>query len=702
MIEGTAGSGGAGGGSKGGSGKAVSAPKPRHFFPEDDGAAAPAKEADPLSRILSPLGKDPSRFGDGYSPGSAVSPVVQSASSPSAGGAPKAAKLSPSGGTSSKLTPPSAADPASPESSDDGGATSLVPVITGRALVARPEGKPYVTYQLEVTDRDVGQSWHIYRRYKEFWQLNRALAAAGVKLTSFPGKKVGGAGDTEFLHVRARRLARWLEDVMKACEMILEPGTARQVADFLTSRPNTAPPHTEAVTPIDVSAAPTASAPTASSKRVLAIATGDSPVSRKPLASPMPVPGASSGNTAPLGRAYSPGNAAGRPRDTGHRKGARRKRVDLASFNLLKVIGKGSFGKVLLVRDKETHRVYAMKMLSKEAIVRRKQVEHTKTERNVLASTRHPNVVCLHYAFQSSTQLYLVLDYCAGGELFYHIARLGRFKEDMARFYAAQISLALGHLHSCGVVYRDLKPENVLVDHTGNIKLADFGLSKMGITSGTEGTKSFCGTPEYLAPEILDRTGHGNAVDWWSLGMLLFEMLTGLPPWYTRDRKKLYERIRSAELVFPPHIGRTARSVVTALLNRDPARRLGSQRDVEEIKAHPFFAPIDWRAMEAQRLATPFAPQLASEVDTSYFDKQFTRLDVEATVRGSRRAEEGGSGRDGGAGGSAKSVEMDSKEFRGFSFAAPGLSASAEEDAWDGSASTPHSGSHARSHRSDP
>jgi len=195
------------------------------------------------------------------------------------------------------------------------------------------------------------------------------------------------------------------------------------------------------------------------------------------------------------------------------------------------------FGKVVLVVKKagrDASNLYAMKILHKENVVNKKQVEHTLTERSVLGKMNHPFIVKLHYAFQTDKKLHFVLDYCAGGELFFHLGKAGRFTEEQGRFYAAEMTLALGHLHSHGVVYRDLKPENILFEATGHLKLADFGLSKEGVES-TQGSHSFCGTPEYLAPEVLNRTGHGTAVDWWSLGALLYEMLTGLPPWFSQD-----------------------------------------------------------------------------------------------------------------------------------------------------------------------
>jgi serine/threonine protein kinase len=260
----------------------------------------------------------------------------------------------------------------------------------------------------------------------------------------------------------------------------------------------------------------------------------------------------------------------------------------------MSVLGKGSFGKVILVRKRDTGQLYAMKVLKKSYVVKKRQVEHTKTERSVLGSVQHPFIVKLHFAFQTGDKLHLVLDYCSGGELFFHLQNKGRFSQDLALFYTAELALALGALHTSGVVFRDLKPENILLDDVGHIKLADFGLSKEGILDQAHGTRSFCGTPEYLAPEILLRQGHGKAVDWWSLGALLYEMLTGLPPWYSRDRNKMFQSIRSAPLQFPSLVSAEARSLIGGLLTRDPRQRLGGSEDVEEIKNHPIFKEFDF------------------------------------------------------------------------------------------------------------
>eukprot|EP00916_Digyalum_oweni_P019226 GHVL01032014.1.p1 GENE.GHVL01032014.1~~GHVL01032014.1.p1 ORF type:complete len:366 (-),score=56.98 GHVL01032014.1:128-1225(-) len=305
------------------------------------------------------------------------------------------------------------------------------------------------------------------------------------------------------------------------------------------------------------------------------------------------------------------------------------KKVTLDDFVLLKVIGKGSYGKVMLVRYRTDGSVYAMKMLRKENIVKRNQVEHIKTERSVMEQLSHPFIVELKYAFQTKKKLYFVMEYCPGGELFFHLSRACRFPEQRARFYSAEILLALEHLHKLDIVYRDLKPENVLLDAEGHIKLTDFGLSKEGIQDNFS-ARSLCGTPEYLAPEILNRTGHGRAVDWWSLGAIIYEMLTGLPPFYTKDRDKLYENIRTGELKYPAFISAAANSLLEGLFQRNPNKRLGGgPDDALEIKRHPFYAShVDWAALKARKIAPPFKPNLGSGVDVQYFDQEFVSLPV--------------------------------------------------------------------------
>jgi serine/threonine protein kinase len=286
-----------------------------------------------------------------------------------------------------------------------------------------------------------------------------------------------------------------------------------------------------------------------------------------------------------------------------------------------------SSGKVFLVRENKTGMLYALKVLRKDNIIKRNQVEHTRTERSVLGYVKHPFIVGMNMAFQSKDKLYFVLDYCAGGELFFHLGKLGKFPEPRARFYAAEIILAISYCHQLDIVYRDLKPENVLLTAEGHIRLTDFGLSKEGISSSSSGANSFCGTPEYLAPEILNRQGHGRAVDWWSLGALLYEMLTGLPPFYCQDRERLFEKIRKSELHYPPNIQRPAKMLLKGLLTKDPIRRLGSgPSDAEEIKSHGFYAEIDWVRLAAGEVTPPWRPNISGTLDTSQFDREFTSM----------------------------------------------------------------------------
>jgi len=301
----------------------------------------------------------------------------------------------------------------------------------------------------------------------------------------------------------------------------------------------------------------------------------------------------------------------------------------LDDFGLVKVLGKGSYGKVMLVNHKQNKdTVFAMKMLRKENVIKRNQIEHTRAERNVLEAVSHPFVVALHFAFQTPKKLYFILEYCPGGELFFHLSRAGRFPEGRARFYTAELLLALEYLHTLNIIYRDLKPENVLLDVQGHVKITDFGLSKEGVEDNFS-AKTMCGTPEYLAPEILEKKGHGKAVDWYSLGALLYEMLTSLPPFYTKDRSKLFERIRSAELKYPNCMSRVAIDCCQGMLTRDPDKRVGGgPGDGQEVKDHAFFAGSDWVAYYQRRVSPPFQPALRKPGDVQYFDKEFINQPV--------------------------------------------------------------------------
>lgn len=299
--------------------------------------------------------------------------------------------------------------------------------------------------------------------------------------------------------------------------------------------------------------------------------------------------------------------------------------LSIDAFELLKVIGKGSFGKVMQVRKKDTSRIYALKVIRKAHIISRSEVTHTLAERTVLAQVNSPFIVPLKFSFQSPDKLYLGLAFVNGGELFHHLQREGRFSEERSRFYAAELFCALEHLHSFNVIYRDLKPENILLDYTGHIALCDFGLCKLNM-GDQETTHTFCGTPEYLAPELLLGQGYTKAVDWWTLGVLLYEMLTGLPPFYSEDVNVMYRKILHDPLLFPVDVQYDARDLLVKLLQRDPKARLGSlARGAADIKNHPFFTKhIQWDLLLAKKVQPPFKPGVVSAVDTSNFDPEFT------------------------------------------------------------------------------
>ncbi|AOA64082.1 Serine/threonine-protein kinase [Komagataella phaffii CBS 7435] len=297
-------------------------------------------------------------------------------------------------------------------------------------------------------------------------------------------------------------------------------------------------------------------------------------------------------------------------------------------FEVLRLLGKGTFGQVYQVRKKDTKRIYAMKVLSKKVIVRKKEIAHTIGERDILvttASTASPFIVGLKFSFQTPSDLYLVTDYMSGGELFWHLQKEGRFSEERAKFYIAELVLSLEHLHDNDIVYRDLKPENILLDANGHIALCDFGLSKANLASnGT--TNTFCGTTEYLAPEVLlDESGYTKMVDFWSLGVLIFEMCCGWSPFYAENTQQMYKNIAFGKVKFPKDVlSSEGRSFVKGLLNRNPRHRLGAINDARELRDHPFFNDIDWALLKVKKIPPPFKPHLTSETDTSNFDPEFT------------------------------------------------------------------------------
>ncbi|EFA81817.1 cAMP-dependent protein kinase [Heterostelium album PN500] len=290
----------------------------------------------------------------------------------------------------------------------------------------------------------------------------------------------------------------------------------------------------------------------------------------------------------------------------------------LKEFKQIRVIGTGTFGRVYLVQNIIDHQFYAMKCLNKSDVVKLKQVEHLNSEKSILASIHHPFIVNLYQSFQDEKKIYLLFEYVAGGEVFTHLRRATKFNNNMAKFYAAEIILALEYLHRHNIVYRDLKPENLLLDNQGHIKITDFGFAKRV----EDRTFTLCGTPEYLAPEIIQSKGHGKAVDWWALGILIFEMLAGYPPFYDDDTFVIYDKILAARITFPSHFDLDAKDLVKRLLTADRTRRLGALKDgAQDVKNHKWFADIDWNKLYNRKINGPFIPQIQHQGDSSNFEK---------------------------------------------------------------------------------
>ncbi|XP_042294754.1 ribosomal protein S6 kinase alpha-5 [Sceloporus undulatus] len=340
-------------------------------------------------------------------------------------------------------------------------------------------------------------------------------------------------------------------------------------------------------------------------------------------------------------------------------------KVGIENFELLKVLGTGAYGKVFLVRKISGHdvgKLYAMKVLKKATIIQKaKTTEHTKTERQVLEHIRQsPFLVTLHYAFQTDTKLHLILDYINGGELFTHLSQREKFTEDEVRIYIGEIVLALEHLHKLGIIYRDIKLENILLDSDGHVVLTDFGLSKEFVGDENERAYSFCGTIEYMAPDIVKggETGHDKAVDWWSLGVLMYELLTGASP-FTVDGERnsqadISRRILKSEPPYPQEMTALAKDIIQCLLIKDPKKRLGCGPDgADEVKQHPFFQTINWTDLAAKKMSAPFKPIIRDELDVSNFAEEFTEMDPTYSP--------------------ATTPQAADKLFQGYSFVAPSI-----------------------------
>ncbi|KAL1264421.1 hypothetical protein QQF64_004776 [Cirrhinus molitorella] len=317
-------------------------------------------------------------------------------------------------------------------------------------------------------------------------------------------------------------------------------------------------------------------------------------------------------------------------RENGDVKTIQTKRMSLTDFSFIKVLGKGSFGKVMLAELKGSDEVYAVKVLKKDVILQDDDVDCTLTEKRILALARkHPYLTQLFCCFQTKDRLFFVMEYVNGGDLMFQIQRSRKFDEARSRFYAAEVTSALMFLHQHGVIYRDLKLDNILLDAEGHCKLADFGMCKEGILNGVT-TTTFCGTPDYIAPEILQELEYGPSVDWWALGVLMYEMMAGQPPFEADNEDDLFESILHDDVLYPVWLSKEAVSILKAFMTKSPSKRLGcvvTQGLEEAIKIHPFFREIDWVLLEQRKIKPPFKPRIKTKRDVNNFDQDFTRED---------------------------------------------------------------------------
>lgn len=294
-------------------------------------------------------------------------------------------------------------------------------------------------------------------------------------------------------------------------------------------------------------------------------------------------------------------------------------KYSLTDFQILRTLGTGSFGRVHLIRSNHNGRFYALKALKKHTVVKLKQVEHTNDERRMLSIVSHPFLIRMWGTFQDSQHVFMVMDYIEGGELFSLLRKSQRFPNPVAKFYAAEVCLALEYLHSKDIIYRDLKPENILLDKNGHIKITDFGFAKYV----PDVTYTLCGTPDYIAPEVVSTKPYNKSVDWWSFGILIYEMLAGYTPFYDANTMKTYEHILNSELKFPSFFHPDVQDLLSKLITRDLSKRLGNlQNGSEDVKAHPWFSEVVWEKLLARYIETPYEPPIQQgQGDTSQFDR---------------------------------------------------------------------------------
>ncbi|CAF3645275.1 unnamed protein product [Rotaria sordida] len=460
------------------------------------------------------------------------------------------------------------------------------------AQTSTENGRKFTKYKVSVNYN--GREWEIWRRYKEFNTLNEKLRRARSDL-KLPGRRLmGDSFEPDFVLKRLRGLNEYVQRISQNVQLVNLP----EFIEFFGLN----------VTSSSGSQILTAGASSSMNDND-DVATGNDNTEDQSTSSDV--------NRVNLGK-------------------TEKTSVKPDDFEFRTCIGKGSFGKVYLARHKSEDTIYAVKVVSKALIKRKREERHIMAERDVLVkNTRHPFLVSLQYSFQTPDKLYFVMDFVNGGELFYHLQQERAFPEQRAKFYAAEITSAIGYLHKLDIIYRDLKPENILLDREGHIRLTDFGLCKVMLsTEGREGrTATFCGTPEYLAPEVLRREPYTKAVDWWCLGSVIYEMLCARPPFYSRDVNEMYDNILNRSLRFIGNVSDRAKNIIEQLLRKSPNERLGSgPEDVAEIKRHPFFEQIDWEKLEARKIPPPWKPSVSGPTDLTQIPKEFIDAGVSPGV----------------------------------------------------------------------
>ncbi|CAD8189672.1 unnamed protein product [Paramecium octaurelia] len=292
------------------------------------------------------------------------------------------------------------------------------------------------------------------------------------------------------------------------------------------------------------------------------------------------------------------------------------KKVKLGEYDIMNTLGTGSFGRVRLAKQKSNNKYVALKMLKKIEILRLKQVDHIISEFNILKQIKHPFLIEMSGYTQDERYLYFVLEYIQGGELFTYLRNAGTVQNEEAQFYSAQVVLMFEYLHTKNIVYRDLKPENLLVQSDGYLKLTDFGFAKVV----DDRTYTLCGTPEYLAPEILLNKGHSKPVDWWCLGIFIYEMLAGIDPFNDEDPMAIYQKILKGKVKFPRNFDNEAKSLVKHLLEQDVTKRFGNLKNgVDDIKQHKWYETLNWKDIINKKIKPQYIPVIQSDYDTSNF-----------------------------------------------------------------------------------